>query len=142
MKNLFALLFVGVLLFVGCSDKDDEGTSQFSGMWAYTANIRNGQETPTDITEIYEISGSKLTYQMFIGSDKNIPTYSDGYLIGYKESNFELMGPFNISIQDSHLSISGLMDVEFQSVSADKMLLWESAAPNKKIVWQRVKGIK
>ncbi len=142
MKNLFALLFVGVLLFVGCSDKDDEGTSQLSGMWAYTANIRNGQETPTDITEIYEISGSKLTYRMFIGSDKNIPTYSDGYLIGYKESNFELMGPFNISIQDSHLSISGLMYVEFQSVSADKMLLWESAPPNKKIVWQRVKGIK
>ena len=79
---------------------------------------------------------------MFIGSDKNIPTFSDGYLIGYVESNFELMGPFNISIQDSHLSISGLMDVEFQSVSADKMLLWESASPNKKIVWQRVKGIK
>ena len=69
---------------------------------------------------------------MFSGSDKNIPTYSDGYFIGYKESNFELMGPFNILIQDSHLSISGLMDVEFQNVSADKMLLWECASPNKK----------
>ena len=74
MKNLFALLFVGVLLFVGCSDEEDEGTSQFSGMWAYIANIRNGQEISTDIIEIYEISGSKLTYQMFSGSDKNIPT--------------------------------------------------------------------
>lgn len=141
MKNLFALLFVGVLLFVGCSDEEDEGTSQFSGMWAYIANIRNGQEISTDIIEIYEISGSKLTYQMFSGSDKNIPTYSDGYFIGYKELNFELMGPFNILIQDSHLSISGLMDVEFQNVSADKMLLWECASPNKNRV-QRVKWIK
>lgn len=142
MNKLLALLLVGAVLFVSCSDKEDEGASALSGMWAYTANIRNGQEMPTDITEIYEISGRKITYQMFIGSDKNIPTFRDGYLIGYKESNFELMGPFNISIQDSHLSISGLMDVEFQSVSADKMLLWEGASPNKKIVWQRVKGIK
>lgn len=142
MKKLFALLIVGVFLFVSCSDKEDEGTSQLSGMWAYTSDIRNGQEAPTDITEIYEISGDKITYQMFIGSDKNIPTFSDGYLIGYKKSNFEEMGPFNISVHDSHLSISGLMDVEFQTVSADKILLWEEATPNEKIVWQRVKGIK
>lgn len=142
MKKLLALLFVGAVLFVSCSDKEDEGASSLSGIWAYTANIRNGHETLTDITEIYEISGNKITYQMFIGSDKNIPTFSDGYLIGYKKSNFEEMGPFNISVHDSHLSISGLMDVEFQTVSADKILLWEEATPNEKIVWQRVKGIK
>lgn len=141
MRQLFALLIAGALLFVGCS-KDDEATAQLTGTWAYTANVRDGQEKPTDIVEIYEISGSKITYQMFTGSDKNIPTYSDGYLIGYNQSNFEVMGPFNISVQDSHMSISGLMDVEFQSVSADKLLLWESTSPNEKIVWQRVKGFK
>lgn len=135
-------MLVGAVLFISCSDKDDESTSSLSGMWAYTSDIRNGQETSTGVTEIYEISGNKITYQMFIGSDKEIPKFSDGYLVGYKKSNFEIMGPFNISIRDSHLSIGGLMDMEFQTVSADKLLLWEDATPNEKIVWQRVKEIK
>ncbi len=143
MKNLFALLLFGATLFVGCSDDDKEGsTNDLSGMWAYTADVWNGQETSTEIVELYEIAGNRVTYWMFMGNESEIPTYKEGYLIGYDKSNFESEGTYKISVSDTSLTVGGLMECGLQWVNSDKLYLWEFDDPSDKIVWQRVKGYK
>lgn len=141
MKQFFAFFIaLCAVAFSGCSEDDEGAVGGMSGMWAYSANVVDEQEISTDIVELYEISGGKVTYWMFIGSERDIPTLVDGYLVGYNKSDFESMGTYRISVSESSLTVGGLMEMGLRKISDDKVYLWDPATPSDVIVWERVKG--